>query len=64
MPDSRGPDDETSFVAELTALLEHAHTNGTDVEGAWKCSIDGDGDGDGRRHWDVQITEVRYEAEE
>lgn len=61
MPDSRGQDDDTSFKDELTALLERARANGADVEGAWKCSIDGDGDGG--RHWDVQVTEVRYEAE-
>lgn len=57
MSDSRGSSDGWSFEEELSALIERAHTNGTDVEGAWKCSIDGNGD----YHWDIQITAVRYD---
>lgn len=57
MADSFTPTDGASFSEALTALIEVAYTNGTELDGAWKCSIDGNGD----FHWDVQITKVEYE---
>lgn len=60
MSDSFIPDDETDFTEALTELIEHAYHNGTDLEGAWKCSIDGNGD----FHWDVQVTRVQYDGDD
>lgn len=54
------PNDGPSFNDALTALIEHAYHNGTDPEGGWKCTIDGNGD----FHWDVQITRVEYGADD
>lgn len=50
------PEDETEFNEALNALIERAQDNGVNVEGAWKCTIDGNGNS----HWDIQITSVRY----
>lgn len=56
MADSSGLSDETSFEKQLSELIERAHSNGTDVEGGWKCTTNG-----GDRHWDVQIVPVQYD---
>lgn len=60
MSESVDLDDGFDFSEALTNLLEHAYQNGTDPEGAWKCSIDGNGD----FHWDVQITRVEYDGDD
>ncbi|MEF8801209.1 MAG: hypothetical protein V5A38_09235 [Halolamina sp.] len=60
MSDAFIPDDETDFSEALTELIERAYTNGTDPEGAWKCSIDGNGN----FHWDVRITRVQYDDDD
>ena len=39
MADSFTPTDGASFSEALTALIEAAYTNGTELNGAWKCSI-------------------------
>ncbi|MFB6117478.1 hypothetical protein [Halosegnis sp.] len=57
MSNAHTPTDDSSFNDALAALIEEAYHNGTDVEGAWKCTIDGNGD----FHWDVQISRVAYE---
>lgn len=57
MSDSFSPDDELDFTESLNELIAHAYHNGTDPEGAWKCTVDGNGD----FHWDVQITRVEYD---
>ena len=54
------PDDGSNFNSQLSELLRQAHENGADVEGAWKCTIDGNG----HSHWDVQITRVKYDEDE
>ncbi len=56
MSDPPLPHDER-FENALTALIQTAHDNDVDVEGGWKCTIDGNG----HSHWDVQITSVEYE---
>lgn len=54
------PVDRSSFNTLLSELLQRAYDNSTNVEGAWKCTIDGNG----HSHWDVQITRVEYEDDE
>ena len=53
-------DDGSNFNRQLSKLLQRAHENGTNVEGAWKCTIDGNG----HSHWDIQITRVEYDEGE
>lgn len=60
MSDSFDLDGDVDFSEMLTNLIEHAYHNGSDPEGAWKCSIDGNGD----FHWDVQITRVQYDGDD
>ncbi|WP_435125676.1 hypothetical protein [Halobaculum sp. D14] len=48
---------DSGFEDALTRLIERAYRNGTNIEGGWKCSIDGNGN----LHWDVQISRVEYD---
>jgi len=52
-------DDETPFDQAMAELLQRANDDGIDVEGGWKCRVDGNGD----YHFDVQITKVEYETD-
>lgn len=52
--------DETDHTEALTELIEHAYHNDTDLEGMWKCSIDGNGD----FHWDLQTPPVQYDGDD
>ncbi|MFB6126509.1 MAG: hypothetical protein ABEJ79_04325 [Halolamina sp.] len=58
MSESSNPIDDSDFSQALSTLIENAYNDGIDIEGAWKCSIDGNGD----FHWDVQITRVKYDG--
>ncbi|GAB6877836.1 hypothetical protein JCM17823_01100 [Halorubrum gandharaense] len=60
MTDESDPIDDESFNESLTRLIERAHRNGTDVDGAWKCSTRGSSE----HHWDIQITRVEYDEED
>lgn len=59
MTDHATQDDETQFGEALTRLIARAHAEGIDVEGGWKCTVDGNG----HFHWNVEITRVEYEPE-
>lgn len=50
------PTNGKQFRRALAVLIQRAYGADVDVEGGWKCTIDGNGD----HHWDVQITTVEY----
>ena len=59
MTDPSAPTDRSEFNESLAELLERTYEAGVDIEGAYKCMIDGNGE----NYWDVQITAVEYDAD-
>lgn len=54
------PDGDDDFISALARLIEHADSNGIDVEGGWKVATEGNGN----HFWDVQITTVQYASDD
>lgn len=52
-------DDDSQFEDALTRLIEQASNDGVNVEGGWKCVIEGNGN----YYFDVQISSVEYNSD-